>query len=162
MSHSRKHVKVTVLQDTPEIQEDEKIAKVVELRGANICEVVFANGEHTLCQIPTKFRKLIWIKTGNFIIVREPKNIPNVKIRVMVQHVLFPDHIKNLRAQGKWPAEFEAEVAQTETKKPVEEPKKSNAGDSEDDSDLFYNPNHRLVTDSDDEDEDSEDEDDDE
>ncbi len=64
MSHSRKHVQAAVLNETPTLTPEDKIARVKELRGANVCEVEYSTGEKVLSQIPTKFRKLIWIKTG--------------------------------------------------------------------------------------------------
>lgn len=64
MSHSKKKAAISAVQHTPTLGEEEKFAKVVQLRGANICEVEFPNGERTLSQIPQRFRKLIWIKTG--------------------------------------------------------------------------------------------------
>lgn len=68
MSHSRKHLRDAQLNSFPIPTEDEKIARVTELRGANICEIEYKpNGEKSLAQIPSKFRKLIWIKRGKNI-----------------------------------------------------------------------------------------------
>lgn len=64
MSHSRRYLKTNALTDLPEPTEDEKIAQVLELRGSNLVEVECADGEKILCQIPTKFRKLVWIRRG--------------------------------------------------------------------------------------------------
>jgi len=160
MSHSRKHLAVSVLQTSPEVSETERIARVIGLRGANICEVEYPNGERILCQIPTKFRKLIWIKTGNFVIVREPKNMPKVKVRAMVEHVLFPDHIKTFKSENKWPQEFEVNLDLLKTDKQVQltiKKKGSEEGsEDEEDADLFVNPNHNLVQDDSDDEESSE------
>lgn len=74
MSHSRKHLKENALTNYPEPAEDEKIGKVIELRGSNIVLVECPSGEKILCQIPTKFRKLIWIKRGKFCLFILSKN----------------------------------------------------------------------------------------
>ena len=56
MSHSRKHVKASVLQDCPEITTDEeKLAKVVELRGRPVIQLIFSHlsrSEHLSSRIP--------------------------------------------------------------------------------------------------------------
>lgn len=91
--------------DFPTIQaEDESVVKVTELRGNNI-EVEKPDQTKLLVQIPTRFRKLIWIKRGAFLIVREPAalaNLDNFKIKATVQHVLFPQQISHLIKINQW------------------------------------------------------------
>jgi len=160
MSHSRKHLTTTVLTSLPLPSEAEKVVKVIELRGANICEVEEADGQRYLVQVPTRFRKLVWIKRGNFLIINRPTNWDNLnyKVRAMVLHVLFPDQIKNIKKEGLWPQEFQDA--------PIEEPKKQQQEDDEGELDEYLvNSNHVYAqeeSDSDDEDEDNEDDDDDE
>jgi len=60
-----------------------------------------------LCLIPNKFRKTVWIKRGNFVIVRETQSTTNNrKLRTLVENVLFPEHIKELKKQNVWPVVF--------------------------------------------------------
>jgi len=109
MSHSRKHLKTSVLNSFPVPSELELVARVTELRGSNICEVQLPKGEKLLVQIPTRFRKTVWIKRGNFVIINRPTNWDNLwyKVGAMVQHVLFSDHVKHLKTEGLWPPEFD-------------------------------------------------------
>lgn len=65
MSHSRRRLKEDTLSAFPIPTAEETITRVVGLRGACVCEVEQANGERLLCQIPTKFRKTVWIKKGS-------------------------------------------------------------------------------------------------
>lgn len=67
--HSRKHVTNTMLQDYPLPGETEKIARVIQLRGSNVCEVELPSGDKNLVQIPTRFKKLIWIKIGKILFI---------------------------------------------------------------------------------------------
>ena len=64
MSHSRKHLKTSALSSFPVPNEIDRVAQVTELRGSNVCQIRFPDSSVTLCQIPNKFRKLIWIKKG--------------------------------------------------------------------------------------------------
>jgi len=148
MSHSRKHLKTTVLNSFPVPSEQEQVARVTELRGSNICEVELANGEKLLVQIPTRFRKTVWIKRGNFVIINRPTNWDNLwyKVGAMVQHVLFSDHVKHIKAEGLWPKEFDV----------IQE----DQIDKDDSVDYLVNSNHLAIaeSESDEEDEDEDEE----
>lgn len=45
-------------------EEEQKIARVIGVRGGNLVEVEFDDASTTLCIIPTKYRKKVWIKKG--------------------------------------------------------------------------------------------------
>lgn len=64
MSHSRKHLTQKIVNEYPIPKEQQKIVKVIELRGSNVCEVQEPDGTKFLVSFPAKFRKLIWIKRG--------------------------------------------------------------------------------------------------
>lgn len=64
MSRSRKHVTAGALQDCPVPEGEQEIARVSEMRGGNIVEVVRPDGEKLLCLMPAKFKKTLWIKRG--------------------------------------------------------------------------------------------------
>mmetsp|Transcript_5375 Transcript_5375/g.7549 ORF Transcript_5375/g.7549 Transcript_5375/m.7549 type:complete len:163 (-) Transcript_5375:28-516(-) len=151
MSHSRKHLKTSALSSFPVPNDVDKVAQVTELRGGNVCQIRFPDSSVTLCQIPNKFRKLIWIKKGNYVLVREPKILStDRKIRAQIEHVLFPDQIKHIQQLQLWPQEFVV------SEKKVEETSEQNP---DDDELLQFNPNHQVVADSDEEDENEDEED---
>lgn len=62
----RKGVTKKVLYDAPEPKENEQVVKVVGLRGSNLFEVQDEHGATTVTMLPTKFRKLIWVKRGAY------------------------------------------------------------------------------------------------
>mmetsp|Transcript_10374 Transcript_10374/g.22504 ORF Transcript_10374/g.22504 Transcript_10374/m.22504 type:complete len:98 (-) Transcript_10374:1413-1706(-) len=64
----RKHVETDVLEGLPEPGEGEQIVQVVGSRGGNMLEVRSPANENALCLLPSKFRKLVWVKRGNYMI----------------------------------------------------------------------------------------------
>lgn len=60
----RKGVTKKVLYDVPEPKENEQVVQVVGLRGSNLFEVQDEHGETSVTMLPTKYRKLIWVKRG--------------------------------------------------------------------------------------------------
>jgi translation initiation factor IF-1 len=46
--------------------EEQRVCRVLDMRGGNILEVEFADKSTTLCMIPAKYRKKIWIRKGAF------------------------------------------------------------------------------------------------
>ncbi|KAI4486166.1 hypothetical protein M0802_012509 [Mischocyttarus mexicanus] len=85
--------------------ESQSIVKVVGSRGNNLHEVVNSAGEQYLVSMPVKFRRYIWIKAGNFVLV-EPI-VEGAKVKAEIVKVLTRDHIKWYRAQKCWPLEFD-------------------------------------------------------
>jgi len=165
MSHSRKHLTQDALNSFPEPNEKEQIARVIELRGSNICEIEYKDGQRLLCQMPSRFRKLIWIKRGNYLIVKQPPNATNYKVRALVEHVLFPYQIKHLKSVKMWPEEFvDVLIPRTSTEKLPSKNEAYDSDESDEDNDLFANPNRPLTattydnggSESDDEEEDGE------
>jgi translation initiation factor IF-1 len=62
-SKLRKHVDQD--QDTLILpDEGQQIVKVIDVRGGNLVEVEFDDQTTTLCIIPSKYRKKVWIKKG--------------------------------------------------------------------------------------------------
>ena len=141
-SHYRKHITNAVWNDLPEPQDDECIGKVVGTRGSNQFEVVLAppkpslgDGESMpsssldptpqLAILPTKFRKLIWVKRNDYVICscaleeekdeKEGTKDPDRGgvssrsssieggIRYMITHILYKDQVKHLKEQKMWP-----------------------------------------------------------
>uniref|UniRef100_A0AAV1VLX3 S1-like domain-containing protein n=1 Tax=Peronospora matthiolae TaxID=2874970 RepID=A0AAV1VLX3_9STRA len=109
----RKGVAKRVLYGEPEPKENEVIVCVTALRGSNLFEVVDAHGVKSVTMMPTKFRKLIWIKRGDFLIVGEGDGGEATTatgkkgaVTSIVVHILYKEQIKNLKQKDLWPAEF--------------------------------------------------------
>ena len=69
-THYRKHLTDSVLHDLPEPNPPHsQIAKIVATRGSNQFDVMLTKGRLELAILPTKFRKLVWLKRNDFVIV---------------------------------------------------------------------------------------------
>lgn len=159
-SHLRKHVTDSVLHQYPEPSLGEQIAQVLGSRGGNVLEILVpvAAEEKTsnsttnstsseLAILPTKFRKLIWVKRGDYVIVggddttktaSEEQHLSSKnKVRYMVRHILYKDQIQHLKALEQWPSQFQQQEQ--------DENDEENSDDGDDDSienDMFINTNH--------------------
>lgn len=162
-----KHVKKEVIDDYYEPEGDETIVRVVASKGNNLHEVESSDRQRFLVSMPNKFRKNVWIKRGNFVVI-EPVKEGN-KVQAEIVYILYPKQIKYLQTESLWPQEFEKETAKADSKQaeenailiePQSEIKKvgnpsysleeedlscSEEEDSDDGDELFANPNHRPV-----------------
>lgn len=133
-----------VLGDYEPPSEKQQIVRVVGSPGNNLHEVETAQGERFLTSMPTKFRKNIWIKRGDFLIVDPIKE--GDKVKAEINSILYKEHIKQLRNEGLWPASFSDPVTESTESQPKKE--SGNAGSEQEseedsDSDLFVNTNRR-------------------
>ncbi|XP_053179889.1 probable RNA-binding protein EIF1AD [Scomber japonicus] len=164
----RKHVVKEVLGDFVTPTENQQIVKVIGSRGNNLHETITAQGETFLVSMPTKFRKNIWIKRGDYVIVDPIEE--GEKVKAEISFILYKDHIQYLQKQQLWPEGFKEEQQAQDTtnkrqdKETQEKDEAEDVSDSEDDeSDLFVNTNRCNYQYSEsEEEEDSEDEDEDE
>jgi len=148
----------------------EVIARLAAPRGNNLHEVEApkedSDGqlESFLVSMPTKFRKNVWVKRGDFVVVEPIEEGGKVKAEIV--RVLYKDQIKYLKQQGVWPKQFSkseeeeetpnvADLKISEDKKEEEEDASSN---SDSDDDLFQNTNRRVIEISEDEETSSEEE----
>lgn len=104
------HVLQQALQEYPEKPtENQCICKANGSRGSNIIEVEKPDGEKTLCLLPAKFRRAIWIRRGSFVIVdtiHEDEANKNA-ITGQIVRVLLRDDVKYLQSMdGVWPERF--------------------------------------------------------
>lgn len=167
----RKHVVKEVLLDYVQPTENQRIVKVLGSPGNNLHEVETAEGEKFLASMPTKFRKNIWIKRGDFVIVDPIAE--GEKVKAEISFIIYKDHQRLLQKEGLWPAAFSNEIENdAKTKESNKEAaaesiagKKSAAEDTDEDSeeddsdsDLFVNTNRVQYQDSEEE-TDSEDDD---
>jgi len=160
----RKHVTREVTEEFRLPVENESVVRVLAGRGNNLHEVKNQHGDTFLVSMPTKFRRNVWIKRGDFVVVSKVEEGDKVKGEITI--VLYKDQIKYLKAEGVWPKEFDepAPATQLEKLKLTEEGSgdKESEGSQEEDSededsddDLFKNTN-RPVYDASSEESDSE------
>lgn len=70
--------------------------------------MLLEDGEDSLAILPTKFRKLIWVKRGDYLIVSGASHDFQTaagntgKVKFMVEHILYKDQVKHLKEQGFW------------------------------------------------------------
>lgn len=145
---------------------NQQIVRILGSRGNNLHEVesaepIACNGnaattneslpesgsEQFLVSMPTKFRKNVWVKRGDFVIV-DPIDEGD-KVKAEIVRILTPQHIKEFTKDGIWPKKFTT--------------KNNNYDDSSNSSDdeLFKNTNraHQYNDSNEDDDDESDDED---
>ncbi|KAL0829590.1 hypothetical protein ABMA28_003100 [Loxostege sticticalis] len=129
----RKHVMNEALWDDYELpNENQSVVKVLKSKGNNLHEVTTPSGEEYLVSMPTKFRKNIWVKRGDYILV-EPI-VEGDKVKAEIVKIMNKDSIKYYKENNVWPKEFD------DNKKDD-----SKTGDGDDD-DLFVNTNRNHQT----------------
>lgn len=104
--------------------EGDSIAQVVGARGNNLHEVRYnanllltlvtpkvleESGETYLVSMPSKFRKSVWIRKGQFVVVRPIEE--GDKVRAEIEHVLDAENVLYIREQNKWPQRFEVSIS---------------------------------------------------
>ncbi|KDD75238.1 hypothetical protein H632_c791p1 [Helicosporidium sp. ATCC 50920] len=90
----RKHVALQALNDD------------VAPPGENQSIVEFADGKKTLCLIPAKFHKKLWIKNGNFLIAEQQEQVDGA-VTGQIVAVLFAHHVRSMQKMpGVWPEAF--------------------------------------------------------
>ncbi|XP_062856735.1 probable RNA-binding protein EIF1AD [Trichomycterus rosablanca] len=148
----RKHVVKEVLGEFVTPSEKQQIMRILGTNGNNLHDAVTDSGERFLLSMPTKFRKNIWIKRGDFVIVDPIEE--GDKVKGEISFILYRDHIQYLRKLGVWPKGFKVDGESGDRKQEVqkdendceeqEEDEHSNS-DSDDDGDLFVNTNRATV-----------------
>lgn len=78
----RKHV-VKEVDDLTIPTESQSIVRIVESRGNNLHEVADPAGDQYLVSMPTKFRRNIWVKRGNFVLVEPITEGDKVKAEIV-------------------------------------------------------------------------------
>ena len=165
-STKRKHVTKEVLDEFRLPQNNEKIVQIIAGRGNNLHEVFDPNGQSSteitsnqelstnkyLVSMPTKFRKNVWIKRGDFVVV-EPI-IEGDKVKAEIVQILYKEQIKYIKDQGQWPPQF-LEAKDNESNSLVNQQKEvtrrvndcelNSDEESDDESDLFQNTNRPKV-----------------
>jgi len=144
----RKHVTREVEQDFSLPEGDQLIVKVVAGRGNNLHEVQDHTGEAFLVSMPNKFRKNVWIKRGDFVVVSPIEEGDKVKAEICT--ILYKEQIKYIKSEKLWPSGFEKvdETAEDLSKLNIKEENYNSEEDSDDESDLFQNTNRPVYEES--------------
>lgn len=101
----RKHVYNEMLQaDFRLPAANQEIAKILSGRGNNLHEVETETGEIFLVSMPVKFRKNVWVKRGDYVLIERIMEGDKVKGEIVT--VLTKDFIKYLRLHHRWPDRF--------------------------------------------------------
>jgi len=70
------------------------------------------DASHTLCRIPSKFVKILWVRSGSFIVARfdgedlEDDDANKDKITGEMTRALYDIQQKEMRKNGRWPELF--------------------------------------------------------
>ncbi|KAF9909174.1 putative RNA-binding protein eif1ad [Lobosporangium transversale] len=146
----RRQVSSDILAELPELEEGQRFARVTNARGNNIHEVQYQDGQGLLVNLPPKFRNLVWVKRGSYVIIQPADEEDKTKVAGDIVAVLFPDHIKQYKQKGIWPFEDQLPSNAVEG-----DPNGNESGsESDKDNDLFVN-NNRVVLEETDSDTDS-------
>ncbi|KAK4513218.1 retromer complex subunit Vps35 [Mucor velutinosus] len=142
------------LDDVFEIEQGQVYARSLGPRGNHQHEVEFIDGEKKLVTLPPRFRNVVWLKRGHYVIVDPTVGISE-KVGGEIVQVLFPKNIKDLKAAGKWPEEFsdsKSEPLQQQQQQPASTKKDMDQDqdeDEDDQDDLFVNNNRPVMSDTD-------------
>ncbi|XP_015174351.1 PREDICTED: probable RNA-binding protein EIF1AD [Polistes dominula] len=139
----RKHV-VKEVEDFSLPTESQLIVKVVGSRGNNLHEIINSVGEQYLVSMPVKFRRHIWIKAGDFVLVEPIAEGDKVKGEIV--KILTREHIKLYRAQKCWPLEFDEIKNKNEPTEMIKNNSKDDDEEEEEEEednydDIFVNTN---------------------
>ncbi|XP_058684708.1 probable RNA-binding protein EIF1AD [Poecile atricapillus] len=100
----RKHVVRELLEERVQPAEGQSVVRVLGTPGNNLHEVETAEGTRFLASMPPRFRRHIWIKRGDFLLVDPIQEGSKVKAEISL--VLLPPHVRSLQRQGLWPEAF--------------------------------------------------------
>ncbi|XP_073977048.1 probable RNA-binding protein EIF1AD [Rhodnius prolixus] len=110
-STKRKHVtREHMVGELNPPNKDESIVRIVEGRGHNLHLVADAQGQEFLVSMPSKFRRAVWIKRGDFLIVKPISE--GMKVKAEITSILDSEYIQFLKDQGVWPKEFCSKVSE--------------------------------------------------
>ncbi|KAI9339071.1 hypothetical protein BDR26DRAFT_1008012 [Obelidium mucronatum] len=97
-----------------------------------------------LIQLPNKFRKVIWVKLGSFVLIELLAEV-TTKVHGDILSVLRPEHLKVLKTEGKWPVVLDPPAAAVESEEDEDDEVINNSESDDNDDDLFVNRNRMHV-----------------
>lgn len=134
--------------------ENQQFARILASRGNNLHEAESSDpaAGSFLVTMPTKFRRNVWIKRGDFVVVQPIDEGDKVKAEIV--RILTPQHIKEFTKDGIWPSYF---IRVKRDGEPTVQVSEDASGSDSDADDLVKNTNrrHHDVQESSDESEDS-------
>ncbi|KAF6259225.1 hypothetical protein COO60DRAFT_1030707 [Scenedesmus sp. NREL 46B-D3] len=107
MGQRRKHMLQTAItQDIQPPADNQQIVRALGARGGNIVEVEYPNGATTLCMMPAKFNRKLWVRRGGYLIIEpspEAEQDAGSRVTATIAAVLYEEHVKQLKKmQGVW------------------------------------------------------------
>lgn len=78
-------------------------------------QIITPTGEEYLVSMPTKFRKNIWVKRGDYILVEPIEEGDKVKAEIV--KIMNKDSIKYYKENNIWPKEFDDNKKNTDENK---------------------------------------------
>uniref|UniRef100_V5HM78 Probable RNA-binding protein EIF1AD n=1 Tax=Ixodes ricinus TaxID=34613 RepID=V5HM78_IXORI len=136
-----KHVTKEVLEDYVLPTDNQQIVRILSGKGNNLHEVEDPSGSTYLVSMPTKFRKNIWVKRGDFVIVEPIEEGDKVKAEIV--RILYREQVKYIKEEGKWPKAFDDSEAKGDAA--CRGPEESDDDSDDNDDDLFVNTNRPSV-----------------
>merc|ERR1712109_49316 len=104
-STKKKHVMAEVLDEFELPKETESIVRIVGGKGNNLHMVEDSSSEQFLVSMPRKFRRSVWVKRGDFVVLQPIEEGDKVKAEIV--RVLYKEQIKYIKEEGMWPKGFE-------------------------------------------------------
>ncbi|EFN85051.1 probable RNA-binding protein EIF1AD [Harpegnathos saltator] len=123
------------------------IVQIIKPRGSQLYEVINPAGEQYLVSMPNRYRKMIWVKRGDYVLTDPIKEGDKVKGEIVKR--LTERDIKSYRTQKCWPSEFDKDPEKSERLT------MENDTRDDDDRDLFVNTNRGRWQETDDSENDS-------
>ena len=109
----RKTLQDDVLHGLPEPTPAQCLALIARACGANLFEVHAEDGARGVALLPTRFRKLVWLKRGDVVILSAPSSgVLSTSegagaVTHIVEAILYEAALKHLRAIGRLPPALE-------------------------------------------------------
>jgi len=79
------------------------------------------NGQTFLLELPSKFRKSVWIRRGSYVIATTAEELSGTKLQGVIEHVISSDQVKEWKRKGLWPNGFDQTETQPEEEAPPDE-----------------------------------------
>jgi probable RNA-binding protein EIF1AD len=115
----RKTLQDDVLHGLPEPTASQVLAVIARASGANLFEVRTEHGGRGVALLPTRYRKLVWLKRGDAVILSAPADGALTTtdggagaVTHVVEAILYEAALKHLRAIGRLPAALERAQAE--------------------------------------------------
>ncbi|RKP10970.1 hypothetical protein THASP1DRAFT_27279 [Thamnocephalis sphaerospora] len=145
----KKHTERWALEADPPLPDNVRysVVRAQGTRGQSLHDVVFPDGRQGLCTLPPRFRNVLWVKRGHYLLVdlSEGEQRDN-KIDGEIAFVLRPEQVRYIKKHGCWPTAFTTESTERTGSKEEEEEEEEDSDD-----DLFVNTNRRQQASDDDE-----------